>query len=131
NQSVQFIDEQHNLSTGIRDFLEDGLQAIFKLAPVFGSSQHRAQVERHDFLILEDLRNIARDNTSRQAFDNGGLADSRFANQYRVILGAPGEHLDHAPNLFIAANYGIKFTATSELGQVFGVALQCLVFAFG
>ena len=38
HNGVDLVDEQHNLSFGSGDFLEDGLEAFFKFTPVFGSS---------------------------------------------------------------------------------------------
>ena len=66
----------------------------------------------------------------RQAFDDGRLADTRFTDKHRVIFRAPREHLDDAPNLFIAPDHGIELAAARQLRQVAGVTLQRLVLGF-
>ena len=86
------------------DFLEDGLQALLELAAVLGAGDQRAQVERDDALVLQALGHVAAHDALRQAFDDRRLADARLADQHRVVLGPPREHLDDAPNLLVATD---------------------------
>ena len=60
------------------------------------------------FLSFRALRHIALDDAKRQAFGNGGLAHAGFANENRIVLGAPGQHLNGAANFFIPANDRIE-----------------------
>jgi hypothetical protein len=39
-------------------------------------------------LVAQALRHLAIDDTLGQAFDDGGFADARLADQYRVVFGA-------------------------------------------
>ncbi len=41
------------------------------------------------------------------------------------------EHLDHAANLFVAADDGVELAAAREFGEVLGVFFERLEFAFG
>ena len=113
------------------DFLEHGLQAVFKLAAILCAGQHRAQIERDDALVAQALRHVAGDDAPRQPLDDGGLAHARLANQHRIVLGAAAQHLDHAANLLVAADHRIELAAPRQFGQVLGVFFQRLKFAFG
>ena len=39
-----------------------------------------------------------------EALDDRRLADARLADQHRVVLGAPAEHLDDAADLLVTAD---------------------------
>ena len=47
---------------------------------------------------------------SSQTFDDGGFTDAGLADQHRIILRAPGQHLDHAANLIVAADDRIELS---------------------
>ena len=57
---------------------------------------------------------VAFDDALGQTFHDGGLADARFADQGRVVLGAAGQDLDDAFDLHLAADDRVQF---AFLGQ--------------
>ena len=59
-------------------------------------------------LSFSDLGHLAVDDALRQAFDDRGLADARLADQHRVVLGAPLQHLDRAADLVVAADHRVE-----------------------
>ena len=130
DQRVQLVDEENDLALRVLDFLQHSLQAVFEFAAILRAGEHRSQVERHDALVLERFRHVARNDALRQAFDDGRLAHARLADQHRIILGAPRKHLHHAANFFIAADHGIEFAAPRLLVQVARITLQRLVLRF-
>ena len=113
------------------DFLEHGLEAVFKLAAILCAGQHRAEVERDDALVAQALGHVAGDDAAREAFDDGGFAHAGLADQHRIVFGAAAQHLDDAANLFVAADHRIELAAARQLGQVLGVFFQRLELAFG
>ena len=131
DQRVQLVDEENDLALRVFDFLEHGLQPVFKFAAIFRARQHRSQVERDDALVLQRFRHVAGDDALRQAFDDGRLAHARLADQHRIIFRAPREHLHHAANFFIAADHRIELAAPRLLGQVARITLQRLILGFG
>jgi len=130
DQGVQLVDEQDDLSLGVFDLFQNGFQAIFKFATILGSGEHRAQVERDDSLILENLGNIARDDALRQTLDDRRFAQRQVRQSARVVLGAAGKHLHHTPDFFVSSDDRIQFAAPGLLGQVAGVALERLILGF-
>src|SRR5205814_6184587 len=73
---------------------------------------------------------VARDDALRQAFHDRSLANTGFANQHRVVLGAARQYLHHAADFLVAADHRVELAATRQLRQVLGIALQRLVFRF-
>ena len=107
-----------------RHLPQHGLEPLLELAAVLGAGHQRAEVERHHALVLQRLRHVAPDDAERQALDDGGLADTRLADQHRVVLGAAGEHLDGAADLLVAADHRVELALAGRRGDVAGVLLQ-------
>lgn len=59
------------------------------------------------------------------------LPPTWLSNQHRVILGAPAQDLNAAPDLVIAPNHGVKLSVTCCCCQVPGILGECLVLALG
>ncbi len=126
DEGVQLVDEQDVPSLRALDLAQQGLQSILELAAVLAAGDEGAQVERDDLLPLQSLRDIAVDDPAGQPLDDGGLADARLADQHRIVLGAAGQHLHDATDLFVPADDRIELAATGHLGQVPGIFLQSL-----
>ncbi len=110
---------------------ENGLEAVFEFAAILCARQHRTKIERHDALVAQNFRHVAGDDSLRKSFDDGRLADARFANQHRIVLRAARENLHYAANLLVAADHGIELPAARLFRKVASVALQRLVLCFG
>src|SRR3712207_8991679 len=59
--------------------------------------------------VPETLGDVARDHAAGQTFDDGRLPHTRLADEHRVVLGPPREHLDDAADLLRSEEH------TSEL----------------
>ena len=109
DEGVQLVDEQNNLPLRLSDFLQHGLEAVFEFAAEFRACNQSRQIQRHQPLGFQHIGYVARNNALRKTFGDGRLADARFTNQNRIILGAPRQDLHHAANLFVAADHRIEF----------------------
>ena len=127
HDGVQLVDEQDDLSLGVDDLLEDRLQPLLELAAVLGAGDQRAHVERDDLLVLEAFGHVAAHDALGQALDDGGLADAGLADEHRVVLGPARQHLDHATDLFVAADDRVELALLGERRQVAAVAFERLV----
>ena len=123
DDGVQLVDEQHHV-LGVLDLLERALETLLELASVLGAGHHAAQVERQHALAAQDLRHVAVDDLLRQPVGDGRLAHARLADERRVVLGAPAEHLDHALDLFVAADDRVELAVAGQRREVAGVLLQ-------
>ena len=131
DQGVHFVNEQHNAAFGLFDFFQHRFQTLLELAAKFRTGNQGAHVEREQALVFQAFRDVAIDDAQGQAFGNRCLADARFANQDRIILGPAGQDLDGAANFLIAANHWIQFAGARILGQVARIFLQGLIAFFG
>ena len=131
DQGVHFVDEEDDRALGGSDLVQHRLQPLLELASVLRAGDQRAHVQGEQLLVLQGLRYVAIDDAQGQALDDGGLADARFADQHRIVLGAARQHLDGAAYLFITPDHRIQFLVPGGLGQVAGVALQRVIAFLG
>ena len=131
DQGVHLVDEQDDLAVGGFDLRQHGFQPLLELAAILGAGDQRAEIEREHFLVLEALRHVALHDAVRQPLDDRRLADARLADQHRVVLGPPRQHLDGAPDLLVAADHRIELALGGGLGEVAGVFLERVVSLLG
>ncbi len=131
DDGVQLVDEEDDLPLRLGDLLEDGFQPVLELAAVLGAGDERAEVESHHALLPQALGHVAGDHALREALHDGRLADARLADQHRVVLGAPGEDLNHAPDLVIAADHWVQLSLAGEGSQVSPIPLERLILLLG
>src|SRR5579885_2339073 len=131
DECVQLVDEQDDLPFRFGDFLEHGFEPVLEFAAVFRAGNEGGEVKRYQALGLEHVGHITRYDALCEAFDDGGLANTRLANQHRIVLGAAGQNLHHAANFLIAANHGVQLRFARQLGQVARVLFQGSVGSLG
>ena len=113
------------------DLLEHGLEPLLELAAVLRAGDHRRKVEGDEAAALERVGYVARDDALGQALDDGGLADAGFADQHRVVLGPPLQHLDGPADLVVAADHRVELAAASALGEIESLLLPDGLAALG
>jgi len=127
DQRVHLVDEQYNLPIGLLDLVEHAFQPFLELAAIFRPGDQRAHVERQQFAILQPVGHVAIGNPQRQPLGDRGLADPGFADQHRVVLGPPRQHLDRPANFFVAPDYRVQLAVPRGLREVAREALQRIV----
>jgi len=130
DQGVEFIDEENDPACRLCHLPEQGFQPILELAPILGPRHERPQVEGHHLLLFQRFGDVSTDDPLCQSFHDGGLPDTRFADQNRVVLRPAGEHLDDATNLLIATDHRVQFPLLCQVGEVPAVPLERLVLFF-
>ena len=128
---VQLVDEQDHLALRLGDLAQHRLQAVLELAAVLAARDQRADVERDQAAVLQALGHVAGDDALGEALGDRGLADAGLADQHRVVLGAPREHLDHAADLLVAADHGIDLALARDVGEVAAELRERLVLRLG
>src|SRR5207249_4218414 len=118
---------EDDLAVRRADLRQDALQPLLELAAVFRAGEKRADVERPDALALQAFRDVACGDPLREPLDDRRLADAGVADQDRVVLRPPREHLDHAPDLLVAADDRVELALLGERGQVAAELLERLV----
>ena len=130
DDGVDLVDEGDDLPVGLLDLLKHALQTFLEFATVLGTSHHGAQVKRDKLLVLQGGRHVAGDDALRQAFDDGGFADARLADQHRIVLGTAGQDLDDAADFLVTADHRVELAFLRGGRQIGGVLLQSFIRAF-
>ena len=127
DQRVDLINEKDDLAVGLDDLLDDAFQTLLELALVLGAGHQSTHIQRVQLLGFQVLRNIAADKAVGEAFRNGGLADARFADQNRVVLGTARQDLQHPPDLLVTADDWVELALTGGFVEVGGVLVEGVV----
>ena len=129
---MQFIDEDDRVLI-LHQLLHDRLQPLFKLPAILGARHNQRQVQSQHFLVGQKAGHFAIGNPLRKPFHNRSLAHARLANQYRIVLRAPAQNLNHALQFPIASHKRIELSVhrrlrkiAAELGQQARLALPLL-----
>src|SRR5450759_3271661 len=117
DEGVDLIDEQDDVAAG-PDLLQDLLQPFLEVTAVARTRNKGTEIQRVDLLVLERLGHLALDDVLGQALDDGGLADAGLADQDRVVLGAPGQHLHDPFDLRAATDDRVELALAGILGEV-------------
>ena len=131
DDGVELIDEQDDATVRLSDLLEHALETVLELATILGTSNQGTHIELNELLVLQRGRDVARDDTLREALDDGGLAHAGLADEHGVVLGAAREHLDGAANLLDTADDRVELALTGEVRHVAAIALERLELRLG
>lgn len=107
------------------------LQALLELAPILGPGNQPRQIKCQHPAIAQTLGHLSLDDPLRQPLDHCRLADSGLSDQYRIVLGAPLQHLNRTADFLVATDDGIDIATFCPGGQILGISLQCLAFLLG
>ena len=129
NQGVNLVDEQHDVAAGL-DLFEYLLQPLFEIAAIAATGDQCTQVQGVQLLVAQCVGDVVGDDLLCQTFDDGGLANARFANEHRVVLGAAAENLHHSFQFAGSADDGVELLLASQLGQVAPKLIKDLAVAF-
>ena len=114
---VQLVDEKDHV-LHLADLVHDRLDALLELAAVFRARHHQREVEGDHALVAQKLRDVAGDDFLRQAFDDGGFANSGLTDQDGIVFRAAAKDLDHALDLALAADDGIEAAFLGEFREI-------------
>ena len=123
NERVNLVDKQHRVRIGL-ELLEDGLEALLKIPPIFGAGQKRPHVQREHNGLGQHVGHIFLGDPPGQPLGDRGLANPRFANQQRIILSPPAKHLNHPLHLSLTPDQGVDPPFLSLNIQVGGVLVK-------
>ena len=113
---MQFVDEE-NIAIGLfADFFEQIFEPLLEFAAIFCAGQQRRQIERQDLFACDGFGRLAVGDALRDAFDNGGFADPRLADENRIVFGAPLQNAHRPPHFLVAADDGIELPAAGAIG---------------
>ena len=69
-------------------------------------------------LVGQRVGDVSDNDPLGEAFDDGRLADARFADEDGVVLGPAGQHLHDTLDLPDTADHRIELVVAGELGEI-------------
>ena len=127
---MQLVDEENDLTVGFLYLVQNCLQPLLKFAPVLGTCHQGTHIERKDGFIHQRFGDVLFHDPLGQALGNGSLANTRFADQNRVVFGLPGENADHIPDLLVTTDHRVLLLLSCPLHQIRAVFFQGFVGTF-
>ena len=123
DQGVQLVDEQDDVLV-LGDLVHDRLEPLLELAAVLGAGDDGGHVEREHAVVAQHVGAVPVRDQQREAFDDGGLAHARLADQHRIVL-LPARQDLHDPLDFLGPADGrVELAFGGELGQVAAEVIQ-------
>ena len=117
NECVELINKEDDVLV-LKDFLQDALDPLLKLATILCSRHHRGQVKGDQPFFQQIAGNLTTGNPLGQALHNGSLAHAGITHQHGIVLGTAGKNLHHTTDLTVTAHHGIQLVATGQLRKV-------------
>ena len=121
---VDLVDEEHDHPGRLGHFIQHRLEPLLELAAVLGPGDQGAHVQAHQTAVLERLGHVAGHDALREPLGDGGLADARFADQHRIVLGAAREDLHGAADLLVPPDHRIELADLGLGRKIPSEALQ-------
>jgi len=98
--------------------------AVLELASILGTSHEAREVKRPDLLSAQDIGNVTRRDELGESLDDSRLADTRVAEDERVVLLTARENLHDALDLLVTTDDGVELAIGGELGEVASVLFE-------
>src|SRR5699024_5530554 len=111
---MELIDKEEDPALALLDFIENGLQPLLKLPPVFSPGDEGAHIQSENGLVLQALRHIAVKNPLGQSLHHGGFAHAGLTDEHRVILGLTAKDLDGMTDLRVTTNDRVQLPLTGH-----------------
>ncbi len=100
------------------------LEPLLEVAAEPRPGEQRAGIEGVDLGPGEELRHVGSEQALGQPLDEGGLAHARVADEHRVVLAPPAQHLERAADLGRSPDERVELARASALRQVDRVRRQ-------
>ena len=121
---MRFVDKQNNRMRAALDFIQHATQTILKFTFYTGARLQQPQVQRMQRYIPQRRRHVLDGDAQRQPFHHRGLADTGFSRQYRIVLAAPRQDVDHLTDFFVTSQHRIDTALARAVGKVHRILIQ-------
>ncbi len=124
DQRVRLVDEQDDRHRRRLDVGNHALQPRLELTARARPRLQQAEIERAHRDAAQSRRHVAGGHAQREPLDDGGFADARLAHQYRIVLPAARQDIDHLAYLAVAPDDRVDLAGARLRGEVDRVGLE-------
>ena len=128
---MQLVYKEYYPALALFYLLKDGFETLLKFAPVFCSGYERAHIEREYRAVFKAVRNVPAHYTQRKSLRDGGLSDTRLADEYGVVLALSRKYPDNVPDLAVSADHRVELVRSCQLHEILSVFFQHVIGALG
>ncbi len=114
---MQLVDEQDDVLV-LSDLVHDRLEALLELTAILGAGDDGCHIQRQHAVLAQRIRALTIRYELGKSLDDGRLADTRLADEDRIVFLATRKNLHHALDFLPAANRRIQLIVGGELGEV-------------
>jgi hypothetical protein len=126
---VDLVDEQDRTRIGF-EFLDDLLEPLLEVAAIACAGKERAHVEREHRRIAQHVRHFTMDDAARETLGDRGLVDTSLADEKRIVLLPPAQHLDRPVDLGLTADQRIDLALARLLVEVDAIGIERIALLF-
>ena len=102
DQRMRFVDEENDrLGAGL-GLLDHRFQPVLEFALHARAGLQQAEIESAQGDVAQCRRHVAGRDAQREALDDRGLADARFAGEDRIVLPTARQDVDHLTDFEVA-----------------------------
>ena len=120
---MDLVDEENRVLL-LREPIEHLLHTLLEISAVACARDERTEVECEHARAFQHVGNLTLVDAQRQAFGQRRLTHAGFANEQRVVLATPAEHLDHPLDLEGPPDERIDLAGSGPRHEIRGVRLQ-------
>ena len=121
DDQMKLINKQNDFAFALAHFLQNSLETFLKFTAILRTSHQSSHIQGKNLFILQSFRNIAPNNPLRKALHSRRLADTRLADQNRIVFCFSRQNANHIPNLRIPSNDGVKFLVSRPFHKILPV----------
>ncbi len=120
---MDLVDEEYRLFLLKKD-VHHLFYPFFEIAPEFRARQKGPHIEAVNGVILQEGRNVARNDTLCQSFGDRRFAHARLSDMDRIVLEPAAEHLDRTLDLSFPSDDRLQLACGGLGGEIGGKTLQ-------
>ena len=120
---MDFVNEKHSIGAVFKGF-EHALEALLKIAPVFGACQQCAHIQGIHHRISQHFGYVFLGNPPGQSLGNRSFSHASFTHQQGIVFSAAAQNLNHALDFVLAPDQGVDLAFFGQLVQILGVLLK-------
>gem|GEM_PF-6865395 len=122
---MNLVDKENDFIFHLRCLIDNLFDSSFELSSILGSSNHPAEIETHNSLVLHSEWDIALGDTKCKPLDNGGFPDSRLSNETGIIFRFAIDDGNKAFDFHISTDDDIDFARCSFGRQIRPKEIEC------
>ena len=123
DERVYLVNEQYHIA-GVGSLSDNGAKLLLEFAAVFCPRNQTRHIQRYQPLADKRVRHALRRYAQSKRLGNRGFADSRLADQQRIVFAAAEQYLNKPFFLLFPSDDRVDLTRRRTVGKRHRIAVQ-------